>query len=64
MHDEARNDVSSGPSFGHDDPVFAKEIQLTRWPSATIGSQHIYEVRPRRDHRGAGQKNGHGEITT
>ena len=24
----------------------------------------VYEVRPRKDHRGAGQKNGHGEITT
>jgi hypothetical protein len=29
MHDEVGNDVSSGPSFGHDDPVFAKEIQPT-----------------------------------
>ena len=26
MHDEVGNDVSSGPSFGHDDPVFAKEV--------------------------------------
>jgi len=26
MHDEVGNDVSSGPSFGQDDPVFAKEI--------------------------------------
>ena len=25
---------------------------------------HIYEVRPRKDHRGAGQKNGQVEITT
>ena len=24
MHDEVGNDVSSGPSFGHDDPVFAQ----------------------------------------
>src|SRR3989475_395986 len=28
MHDEAGNDVSSSPSFGNADPVFAKEIQL------------------------------------
>jgi hypothetical protein len=27
MHDEVGNEVSSGPSFGHDDPVFAKEIE-------------------------------------
>jgi len=26
MHDEVGNDVSSGPSFGHDDPGFEKEI--------------------------------------
>jgi hypothetical protein len=26
MPDEVGNDVSCGPSFGHDDPVFAKEI--------------------------------------
>jgi len=26
MHDEVGNDASSGPSFGHDDPVFEKEI--------------------------------------
>jgi hypothetical protein len=24
----------------------------------------VYEVRPRTDHRGAGQKNGYGEITS
>ena len=24
----------------------------------------VCEVRPRKDHRGAGQKKGHGEITT
>jgi hypothetical protein len=27
MRDEVGSDVSSGPSFWHDDPVFAKEIQ-------------------------------------
>ena len=26
MHDEVDNDISSGPLFPHDDPVFAKEI--------------------------------------
>jgi len=26
--------------------------QPTRWPSAMTSSQHIYEVRPRSDHRG------------
>jgi hypothetical protein len=26
MHDKVGNDVSSGPSFGHDDSVFAEEI--------------------------------------
>jgi hypothetical protein len=26
IHVEVGTDVSSGPSFGHDDPVFAKEI--------------------------------------
>ena len=26
MKDEVGNDVSSGPSFGHDEPVSAKEI--------------------------------------
>jgi hypothetical protein len=26
MHDEVGSDVSFGPSLGHDDPVFAKEI--------------------------------------
>jgi hypothetical protein len=26
IHDEVGDDVSSGPSFGHDHPVFAEEI--------------------------------------
>jgi hypothetical protein len=34
MHDEVGNEVSSGPSFGHDDPVFAKEIEPTTKPTA------------------------------
>ena len=38
------NDVSSGPSFGHDDPVFAKEI--------CVRLMHVYEVRPRKGKRG------------
>ena len=30
----------------------AKGLQRTRWPGAMTNSQHIYEVRPRKDHRG------------
>ena len=33
MHDEVGSDVSSGPSFGHDDPVFAKPADEAKGPS-------------------------------
>jgi hypothetical protein len=32
------NDVSSGSSFGHDDPVFAKESNQSMKPTAPLGS--------------------------
>ena len=29
-----------------------QSLGATRWPGAMTSSQHVYEVRPRKDHRG------------
>jgi hypothetical protein len=39
MHDEVGNDVRSGPSSGHDDPVFATEISPADEASGPIATQ-------------------------
>ena len=40
MHDEVGDDVSSGPSFGHDDPVFAKRSNQTMKPTPKAFAPH------------------------